>query len=185
MGERLIILAAEIGGIDVLFNCAGVVHSGSVLGCSEREWDLAFEVNVKGMYRMIRAFLPGMIERGGGSIITMSSVASSIKGVRDRFCYSSSKAAVIGLTKSVAADFISDGIRCNAVCPGTVDTPSLHERLRATGDYESALRQFIGRQPMGRLARAEEIAALVSYLGSDEASFVTGQTFIIDGGWTS
>ena len=176
-------LANSLGPIDVLFNCAGFVHAGTILDCEEKDWDFSFNLNAKAMYRTCRAFLPGMIERGKGSIINMSSVASSVKGVPNRFAYSASKAAVIGLTKSIAADFISKGIRCNAVCPGTVDSPSLHERLRATGDYDKAMKDFIARQPMGRIARAEEIAALVTYLASDEASFTTGQIHIIDGGW--
>ena len=175
--------AAEVGDIDVLFNCAGFVHSGSVLECAERDWDFTFELNVKSMYRLTRAFLPGMVKAGGGVIINMSSVASSIKGVPNRFVYSASKAAVIGMTKSIAADFVKQGIRCNAICPGTVDSPSLHERLKATGDYDKAMREFVARQPMGRLGKCEEIAALAVYLASDDAQFVTGQTLIIDGGW--
>lgn len=177
--------AKDIGGVDVLFNCAGFVHNGTIMECTEDDWDFSFALNVKSMYRMIRAFLPAMAEKGGGSIINMSSVASGIKGVPNRFVYAASKAAVVGLTKSVAVDFIGRGIRCNAVCPGTVDSPSLHERLRATGDYDAAMRAFIARQPMGRIARAEEVAALVTYLASDDAAFVTGQTHIIDGGWTA
>ena len=175
--------AQRIGKVDVLFNCAGFVHSGSVLDCAESDWDFSFDLNVRSMYRMIQAFLPGMLAAGGGSIVNMSSVASSIKGVPNRFVYSTTKAAVIGLTKSVAADFVTQGIRVNAVCPGTVDSPSLHDRLRATGDYQQAMRDFIARQPMGRLATAEEIAALVVYLASDDAGFTTGQAHIIDGGW--
>ena len=169
--------------IDALFNCAGYVHSGSVLDCTEEEWDFAFDLNAKAMFRTIRAVLPGMLDNGGGSIINISSVASSIKGVPNRFAYGASKAAVIGLTKSVAADYVTRGIRCNAICPGTVDSPSLHDRLRAMGDYEDARRQFIARQPMGRLGSAGEIAALVAYLASDESAFTTGQIHIIDGGW--
>ncbi len=177
--------AKTIGAVDVLFNCAGFVHNGTVMECAEDDWDFTFALNIKSMYRMIRAFLPGMIEGGGGAIINMSSVASSIKGVPGRFAYSTSKAAVIGLTKSVAVDFVARGVRCNAVCPGTVDTPSLHERLRATGDYQAALKTFIARQPMGRVAAADEIAALVAYLAGDDARFITGQAFVIDGGWTA
>ena len=177
--------AAEVGAVDVLFNCAGYVHEGSILDCDEASWDVSFDVNVKSMYRMIRAFLPAMLIQGGGSIINMSSVASSIKGVPDRFAYTASKAAVIGLTKSVAADFIDKGIRCNAICPGTIDTPSLHGRMRTTGDYEKAVIDFKARQPMGRLGDPCEIAALASYLASDDAAFTTGQTHIIDGGWTT
>ena len=177
--------AANIGTVDVLFNCAGFVHNGTILECTENEWDFAFSLNVKGMYQMISAFLPGMLEKGSGSIINMSSVASSLKGVPNRFAYSASKAAVIGITKSVAADYVTQGIRCNTICPGTVDSPSLHERLKATGDYEQAMSEFIARQPMGRIAATEEIAALVTYLASDEAQFITGQTHIIDGGWST
>lgn len=176
-------LLAETGPVDVLFNCAGVVHAGALLDCPEEDWDFAFELNAKAMYRMIRAYLPGMLEKGGGSIINMSSVASSVKGVPNRFAYCASKAAVVGLTKSVAADYVTRGIRCNAICPGTVESPSLHERLRATGDYEQAMRNFIARQPMGRIGRPEEIAALALYLASDEAAFTTGQCHVIDGGW--
>ena len=176
---------ATIGNVDVLFNCAGFVHNGAILECTEDEWDFAFSLNVKGMYQMISAFLPGMLEKGSGSIINMSSVASSLKGVPNRFVYSASKAAVIGITKSVAADYVTQGIRCNTICPGTVDSPSLHERLKATGDYEQAMREFIARQPMGRIATTKEIAALVTYLASDEAQFITGQTHIIDGGWSA
>lgn len=176
---------AAIGPVDVLFNCAGVVHSGSVLDCSQHDWDFAFDLNVKAMFNMIRACLPGMVDAGGGAIINMSSVASSLRGVVNRCAYSASKAAVIGLTKSVAADFVKSGVRCNAICPGTVDSPSLHDRLQATGDYDSAMREFVARQPMGRLGSTDEIAALVAYLASDEAAFITGQTHIIDGGWAN
>ncbi len=174
---------AEIGAIDVLFNCAGFVHAGSILECDEAAWDFSFDLNVKAMYRTARLAIPAMLENGGGSIINMSSVASSLKGVPNRFVYSASKAAVIGMTKAIAADFITRGIRCNAICPGTVDSPSLHERLKATGDYDKAMKEFIARQPMGRIAKAEEIANLVVYLASDESAFTTGQTHIIDGGW--
>lgn len=178
-------LSDETGPLDVLFNCAGVVHSGSILDCPESDWDFAFELNAKAQYRMIRAFLPGMLASGGGSIINMSSVASSVKGVPNRFSYCASKAAVIGLTKSVAADFVMQKIRCNAICPGTVDSPSLHDRLRATGDYDQAMKDFISRQPMGRIGKAEEIAALALYLASDSAEFTTGQCHVIDGGWAT
>jgi 2-keto-3-deoxy-L-fuconate dehydrogenase len=174
-----------VGPIDILFNCAGVVPNGSVLDCSPDEWSMAFDLNVTSMYWTIRAVLPGMLNRGGGSIINMSSVASSIKGVPNRCAYGATKAAVIGLTKSVAADFVTKGVRCNAICPGTVETPSLHERLRATGDYESAFAAFVARQPMGRLGRSSEIAALALYLASDESGFITGQTHVIDGGWSN
>lgn len=169
---------------DVLFNCAGFVHHGTILDATDEEWDFAFDLNVRAMFRTIRAALPGMIERGGGSIINMSSACSSVIGAPDRFVYGTTKAAVIGLTKSVAVDYITDGIRCNCICPGTVESPSLHERLRATGDYEAAMKAFVARQPMGRIARAEEIAALVVYLASDESAFTTGQPHIIDGGWS-
>ena len=169
---------------DVLFNCAGFVHAGSVLDATEDDFDFAFDLNVKSMFRTIRAALPGMLERGTGSIINMSSACSSIIGAPNRFIYGTTKAAVIGLTKSVAVEYITRGIRCNAVCPGTVDSPSLHERLRATGDYDQAMKDFVARQPMGRIASADEIAALVVYLASDESAFVTGQPHIIDGGWS-
>jgi 2-keto-3-deoxy-L-fuconate dehydrogenase len=183
-GSAVRALADSIGGIDVLFNCVGYVHAGSVLDASEDDWRRGFEINVDSMFRTIRAFLPRMIERGGGSIINMSSVASSIIGVENRCVYGASKAAVIGLTKSVAVDFVSKGIRCNAICPGTVDTPSLDARLRATGQYESARAAFMARQPMGRLGKPEEIAELAVYLASDASAFTTGQIHVIDGGWT-
>jgi 2-keto-3-deoxy-L-fuconate dehydrogenase len=178
-------LVAETAEIDVLFNCAGMVATGTILDCEEREWAASWDLNVTGMYRLIRSALPGMLARGGGSIINMASVASSIKGVPDRFAYGVTKAAVIGLTKSVAADFVTQGVRCNAICPGTVDTPSLHARLKATGDYETAWASFTARQPMGRIGRPEEIAALALYLASDESAFTTGQCHIIDGGWAT
>lgn len=168
---------------DALFNCAGFVHAGTVLDATEEEFDFAFALNVKAMFRTIRAVLPGMLERGGGSIINMASVVSSVIGAPNRCVYGASKAAVIGLTKSVAKDYVTQGVRCNCICPGTVDTPSLHERLEATGDYAAAHKAFVARQPMGRLAQAEEIAALVVYLASEESAFVTGQPFVIDGGW--
>ncbi|MGV1873594.1 SDR family oxidoreductase [Agrobacterium rosae] len=184
-GDAVKTFATEIGRADVLFNCAGFVHSGTILDCDEKDWDFSFDLNVKAMYRTCRAFLPAMLEKGKGAIVNMSSVASSVKGVPNRFAYTASKAAVIGLTKSIASDFVTKGIRCNAICPGTVDSPSLHDRLRATGNYEQALADFIARQPMGRIAKAEEIAALVTYLASDEAGFTTGQAHVIDGGWTA
>ncbi len=168
---------------DVLFNCAGFVHHGSILECSNDDWDFAFDLNVKAMFRLMKAVLPGMLERGSGSIINMSSVASSLKGVPNRFAYCASKAAVLGMTKSVAADYVTRGIRCNAICPGTVDSPSLHDRLRATGDYDQAMKDFIARQPMGRVGKTDEIAALALYLASDESAFTTGQGHIVDGGW--
>jgi 2-keto-3-deoxy-L-fuconate dehydrogenase len=176
-------VVADIGPIDVLFNCAGFVHSGNILESTEDEWDFAFDLNAKAMWRLMKLTLPGMLARGGGSIINMSSVASSLKGVPNRFIYCASKAAVIGMTKAVAADYVTQRIRCNAICPGTVDSPSLHDRLRATGDYEDAMRQFIARQPMGRIGTADEIANLALYLASDDSAFTTGQTHIIDGGW--
>jgi len=174
-----------VGAPDVLFNCAGFVANGTILDCGEEEWDFSFDLNVKAMYRMIRAFLPGMVEAGGGSIVNMSSAVSSIIAAPNRFVYGATKAAVIGLTKSVAADFVGQGIRCNAICPGTVDSPSLEGRLRATGDYEAARAAFTARQPMGRIASAGEIAALVVYLASDEASFTTGHAHVVDGGWSN
>jgi 2-keto-3-deoxy-L-fuconate dehydrogenase len=181
--EAIKALAAELGAIDVLFNCAGYVHSGTILDCDEAAWAFSNDLNVNAMYRMIRAFLPAMLEGGGGSIVNMSSVASSIKGVPGRFAYGATKAAVIGLTKAVAADFVARGVRCNAICPGTVETPSLDQRLVDTGDYETARKTFIARQPMGRLGKPEELAQLALYLASDESAFTTGQIHIIDGGW--
>ena len=169
------------GPFDVLVNCAGFVHSGTILDAAENELDFAFDLNVKSMMRTIRAVLPGMLSRGDGAIINIASVASSIKGVPNRFVYGATKAAVIGLTKSVAADFVARGIRCNAICPGTVDSPSLQERLRAQGDYEAARAAFIARQPIGRIGTPKEIADLAVYLA--DATFTTGQTHIIDGGW--
>jgi 2-keto-3-deoxy-L-fuconate dehydrogenase len=176
-------LPAATGPIDILFNCAGFVHSGSILDCGEEDWAFSNALNVSAMYRMIRAYLPGMLDRGTGSIVNMSSIASSVKGIPGRFAYATTKAAVIGLTKSVAADFVDKGVRCNAICPGTVDTPSLQQRLRDTGDYEAAREAFVARQPMGRLGRPEEIAALALYLASDESAFTTGAIHIVDGGW--
>ena len=176
-------VAAEFPDVNVLYNCAGVVHPGAILDCDEDQWDFALSLNVTAQYRMIRAFLPQMIKNGGGSIINMSSVASSIKGVPNRFAYGATKAAVIGLTKSVAADYVTQGIRCNAICPGTVETPSLLQRLRDTGDFDKAYKDFTSRQAMGRFGKPEELAALALYLASDESAFTTGQTHIIDGGW--
>jgi 2-keto-3-deoxy-L-fuconate dehydrogenase len=176
---------AQTGPLDILFNCAGYVANGTILDCDESDWARSLDLNVTGAYRLIRAALPDMLTRGGGSIINMSSVVSSVKGAVNRFAYGASKAAVIGLTKAVAADFVTRGIRCNVICPGTVDTPSLHERLRSTGDYDAALRSFVARQPMGRTGRPAEIAALALYLASDESTFTTGQPFIIDGGWSN
>jgi 2-keto-3-deoxy-L-fuconate dehydrogenase len=173
------------GPIDVLFNCAGFVAAGTVLDCTEEQWALSWNLNVTSMYRLVRAVLPGMLARGRGSIINMASVVSSIKGASNRFAYGATKAAVIGLTKSIAADYVTTGVRCNAICPGTVDTPSLHQRLEATGDYAASLRAFISRQPMGRLGTPSEIAALALYLASDESQFTTGQCHVIDGGWAN
>ncbi|MBT2790151.1 SDR family oxidoreductase [Paraburkholderia strydomiana] len=183
-------LAAAVGTVDVLFNCAGFVHSGTLLECSEKDWDFAFDLNVRSMYRMMRTFLPGMLECGGGSIVNMSSVASSVKGAPGRFAYGSSKAAVIGMTRSVAADFVTRGIRCNAICPGTVESPSLTQRIFAQAaaqkvHVEQVEKAFVARQPMGRVGRADEIAALALYLASDESSFTTGQIHVIDGGWSN
>jgi 2-keto-3-deoxy-L-fuconate dehydrogenase len=177
-------LAAELGAIDVLFNCAGFVHQGTILDCSEHDWDFSFDLNVKSMYRTCRAFLPAMLAANKGSIINMSSGASSIKGAPNRFVYGTTKAAAIGLTKALAADVIRQGIRVNAICPGTVESPSLEQRITALGDAEKARKEFIARQPMGRLGKPEEVAALAVYLASDESSFTTGQIHIIDGGWT-
>ncbi|MHA1527648.1 MAG: SDR family oxidoreductase [Alphaproteobacteria bacterium] len=176
--------AAKRARPDILVNCAGFVHNGTILDATEDEWDFAFDLNVKSMFRTIRAVLPGMLAQGGGVIVNMASAASSIIGAPNRCVYGATKAAVIGLTKAVAKDYIADGIRCNAVCPGTVDTPSLQDRLRATGDYQSAVKAFTARQPMGRLAEAHEIAALVVYLASEESAFMTGQATVIDGGWS-
>ena len=184
--QAIAALATAHPPFDVLFNCAGYVHAGGILDCDEAAWRRSFDINVDAMYRLCRALLPGMIARGRGSIVNMSSVASSIKGVADRFAYGATKAAVIGLTKAIAADHVGDGVRCNAICPGTVRTPSLAARVAALGgDEEANWRAFEQRQPMGRLGRAEEIAALMVYLASDESSFTTGQIHVIDGGWTN
>lgn len=177
-------LSVAMGRLDVLCNIAGYVHHGSILELEEEEWDFSFELNVKSMYRTIRAFLPAMLEGGGGSIINMSSVASSLRGLPFRCVYGASKAAVIGLTKSVAADYVANGIRCNCICPGTVESPSLEARIAAFDDPELARRNFIARQPMGRLGTAEEIAAMAVYLASDESAYATGTAFVIDGGVT-
>lgn len=178
-------LADHTGPIDVLFNGVGWVHHGTVLDCAEDDWRRGFTLNVDSMYRTIRTFLPGMVEKGGGSIVNMASVASSVIAVPNRFAYGASKAAVIGLTKSVAADFVGKGIRCNAIAAGTVDTPSLRERIRAQGDFDKAMAAFVARQPVGRLGRSSEVAALALYLASEEAAFTTGQVHVIDGGWSN
>ena len=175
----------EIGAIDVLVNCAGFVHHGTILDCEEKDFDFSTNLNVRAAYRMIRAFLPGMLARKSGTIVNIASIASSVIGVPNRFIYGTTKAGLIGLSKAVAVDFVTQGIRCNAICPGTVETPSLEQRMAARGDVEEARKAFIARQPMGRLGKAEEIAALALYLASDESAFVTGQEFVIDGGWTA
>lgn len=180
--------AADAGAVDVLFNCAGYVHQGTLMDATDDEWSLAFDLNARAMFRTMKAFLPGMLDRGRGVILNMASVASSVKGVPNRFVYSASKAAVVGMTRSVATDFVTRGIRCNCLCPGTVHTPSLDERIKenaaTAGSVEAARAAFIARQPMGRLGAPEEIAALAVYLASDEAQFVTGQAIVIDGGLT-
>jgi 2-keto-3-deoxy-L-fuconate dehydrogenase len=177
-------VVAEMPALDILFNCAGFVHGGTVLQATDEEWNFALNLNVRSQYWAIQAALPRMLQAGAGSIINMASVCSSIKGLPNRFIYGTTKAAVLGLTKSVAADYVADGIRCNAICPGTVDTPSLHDRINANADPEAARKAFIARQPMGRLARPEEIAPLVVFLASDESVFVTGQAYAADGGIT-
>lgn len=176
---------SKTGPIDVLFNCAGYVANGTVLDCTEEEWSRSLEINVTSMYRLIRAYLPDMLARKCGSIINVSSVVGALKGAPNRFVYGTTKAAIVGLTKAVAADFVTRGVRCNAICPGTVDTPSLHVRLRASGDYAGALAAFKARQPMGRLGTPGEIASLALYLASDESAFTTGQCHVIDGGWST
>lgn len=179
---------AEAGPLDVLFNCAGYVHQNSIETCTTDEWDFGFALNVRAMWRTARAALPGMVARGGGSVVNMSSACSSVKGAPNRFLYGTTKAAVIGLTKSIAVDYVTKGVRCNCLCPGTVDTPSLHDRIAtnaaAAGGMEQARAAFVARQAMGRLATAEEMAALVVYLAAPESTFVTGQAIVIDGGWT-
>jgi len=180
-------IKSELGTIDVLVNCAGYVHHGSVLDCSEQDWDFSFDLNVKSMHRTIKAFLPGMLEKKAGAIVNISSAVSSIRGVPDRYAYGASKAAVIGLTKAVAADFIKQGIRANAICPGTIESPSLEGRIKdrsqATGKSLAEVeRAFIERQPMGRLGKAQEVAALAVFLASDESSYITGQPHLVDGG---
>ena len=177
-------LAAQTGAIDVLFNCAGFVHHGTILDATDEQWQFAFDLNVRSMFWTIQAFLPGMVGKGGGSIVNMSSAASSVKGAALRFVYGTTKAAVVGLTKSVAVDFVAKGIRCNAICPGTVQTPSLDERIGALGGGADAKQFFLQRQPTGRFGSADEIAALAVYLASDEAGFTTGTVNVVDGGWS-
>ncbi len=177
--------AAKTEVPDILFNCAGYVHHGTILDCDEEAFNFSFKLNVQSMFQVTRAFLPAMINAGGGNIINIASVASSIIAAPNRFVYGATKAAVIGMTKSIAADFISQGIRCNAICPGTVDSPSLQARIRAQGDFEKTHSAFVARQPMGRIARAEEIGSLATYLASDESAFITGQAMTIDGGWSN
>ncbi|MGN6323207.1 MAG: SDR family oxidoreductase [Dyella sp.] len=184
--EQIKALVRESGQLDVLFNCAGYVHAGTILDTDEASWQRSFAINVDSMFQLCKAVLPGMLERGTGSSINMSSVASSIKGVPNRFAYSTTKAAVIGLTRSIASDFVARGVRCNAICPGTVKTPSLGDRVRALGgDEEANWRSFVQRQPMGRLGEPEEIAALALYLASDESAFTTGTVHVVDGGWSN
>jgi 2-keto-3-deoxy-L-fuconate dehydrogenase len=177
-------LAAEVGAVDVLFNCAGIVHHGSVLDATAKDWDQAFAVNTKSMFLVSKAFIPGMLKKGKGSIINMASVASSLKGLPNRFVYGASKAAVIGLTKAIAADFVAKGIRCNAICPGTVDTPSLQGRINAFADPVQARKDFVARQPMGRLGTVDDIMGILVFLASDESLFATGNAYSIDGGMT-
>ena len=177
--------AADIGPLDALFNCAGFVAAGTLLDCDEEQWAFSLDLNMTAMYRMCRAFLPAMIANGGGSIINMASVAGSIIAAPNRFVYGATKAGVIGLTKAIAADYVTQGIRANVICPGTVESPSLDQRLKDTGDYEAAKRAFVARQPIGRIGRPEEIAALVVYLASDESSYTTGHAHVIDGGWSN
>ena len=177
--------AGEAVAPDILFNCAGFVHAGTILDCDEAAFSFSVELNMRATYRMMRAFLPGMIAKGGGSIVNMASVASTVIAAPNRFVYGATKAAVIGMTKSVAADFVTKGIRANAICPGTIESPSLQDRMRAGGDYDAARASFLARQPMGRLGTPDEVANLVVFLGSDEASLITGTAITIDGGWTN
>ncbi|AZQ67587.1 SDR family oxidoreductase [Silicimonas algicola] len=182
--EAIAALVESHPKIDILVNCAGWVHDGTILDCEEDAWDRSFALNAKATYRLTRAVLPGMLRQGGGSIINIASIVSSERGAPRRFAYGASKAAIIGMTKSIAADFVKDGIRCNAICPGTVQSPSLNDRLASTGDFDAALEAFKARQPMGRLGRPEEIAAMVCYLAGDLSAFTTGQSFAVDGGWS-
>ena len=182
--EAVDAVTKETGSLDVLFNCAGFVHQGTIFECTEEDWNFSLDLNVSSMYRTCRAFLPGMLSHGKGSIINMSSIVSSLKGAPNRFAYAMTKAAVIGLTKAIAADFVTKGIRCNALCPGTVETPSLEGRIASMGDAEKVRPIFVARQPMGRLGRPEDIAAAALFLASDESDFMTGQTVVIDGGWS-
>lgn len=175
-------LAREVGEVDVLFNCAGYVHHGTIMDCAERDWDFSFDLNIKSMYRVTRAFLPGMLAKKRGSIINMSSIASSMRGLPNRLAYGTTKAAVIGFTKAIAADYVRQGVRCNTLCPGTIDTPSLAQRIDALPDPVQARKDFIARQPMGRLGTVDDITPLLIYLASDESSFVTGVAFSVDGG---
>jgi len=177
-------VAAEVGDVDVVLNCAGFVHHGTILDCTPKDWDFSFNINVRSMYLVTRAFLPGMLKKGKGSIINMASVASSLKGLPNRFAYGASKAAVIGLTKAIAADTVRQGIRCNAICPGTVDTPSLGERINAFADPVQARKDFIARQPMGKLGTVEDMVGILVFLASDESLFATGNAYAIDGGMT-
>ena len=177
-------VAAEVGQVDVLFNCAGFVHHGTILDCTPKDWEFSFNLNVKSMYLVTRALLPGMLKKGGGSIINMASIASSVKGLPNRFVYGATKAAVIGLTKAIAADYVKQGIRCNCIGPGTVDTPSLGERINAFADPVQARKDFIARQPMGRLGSVEDITGILVFLASDESKFATGNMYSIDGGMT-
>ncbi|AUG55536.1 SDR family oxidoreductase [Thalassospira marina] len=185
-GAAIAEFGKKVGAVDVLFNCAGFVHHGTILECDEDAYDFSFNLNVRSQYRMMRALLPAMLENGGGSIVNMSSVASSVKGVPVRFIYGATKAAVIGMTKSVAADFVGKNIRCNAICPGTVESPSLQQRMASQGgDFEEVRKAFVARQPIGRIGQPGEIAALATYLASDEASYTTGAIHVIDGGWVN
>jgi 2-keto-3-deoxy-L-fuconate dehydrogenase len=183
-GAAVAALVSSVSPVQILLNCAGWVHDGTILDCDDAAWDRSFDLNAKAMFRLSKAVLPGMLDAGSGSIINIASIVSSEKGAPRRFAYGASKAAIIGMTKSIAADFVKDGIRCNAICPGTVQSPSLNERLAATGDFDKALSTFKERQPMGRLGQPDEIAEMVCYLAGDLSAFTTGQAFAIDGGWS-